>query len=210
MAIRPSRLRPRRSGRALLALVFTVAVVGPGSAGADHHDEPTALSATKGKPVVVLNTSLGEITLELDADKAPISVENFLQYVDAGHFDGTIFHRVIDGFMIQGGGFAPGMKQKPTREPIKNEADNGLQNDRGTIAMARTSDKDSATAQFFINLKDNDFLNHGGRDFGYAVFGRVSDGMDVVDRIAKVKTTRKGPHGDVPADDVVIESAKRR
>ena len=160
--------------------------------------------------MVVLKTSLGDITLELDDKKAPVTVANFLQYVDDGFYDGTVFHRVIGGFMIQGGGFEAGMKQKKTRKPIKNEADNGLKNDRGTIAMARTQQKDSATAQFFISLKDNDFLNHGSRDFGYAVFGRVSDGMDVVDRVAKVETGRKGGHGDVPIEDVVIESARRK
>ena len=160
--------------------------------------------------MVVLTTNKGAITIELDEEKAPISVANFLQYVDDGHFDGTIFHRVIPDFMIQGGGFEPGMKQKGTRDPIKNEADNGLKNERGTLAMARTQVVDSATAQFFINLKDNDFLNHGGRDFGYAVFGRVTDGMDVVDAIAGVATGSKGGHGDVPADDVVIEKAERK
>jgi peptidyl-prolyl cis-trans isomerase A (cyclophilin A) len=189
---------------------MALVVCGAGPAAADHHEGgPTKKPTTKGKPMVVLKTSLGEFTLELDDKKAPVTVENFLQYVDDGFYDGTVFHRVIGGFMIQGGGFEAGMKQKKTREPIKNEADNGLKNDRGTIAMARTQQKDSATAQFFISLKDNDFLNHGSRDFGYAVFGRVSDGMDVVDRIAKVETGRKGGHGDVPLKDVVIESARR-
>ncbi|HBZ71970.1 MAG TPA: peptidylprolyl isomerase A [Deltaproteobacteria bacterium] len=158
-----------------------------------------------GKPVVVLATSLGDITLELDPEKAPITVENFLAYVDAGFFDGTIFHRVIPNFMIQGGGLTPNLSQKPTRAPIKNEADNGLKNDAGTIAMARTSARDSATAQFFINLKDNDFLNHGVRDFGYAVFGHVTQGMDVVRKIGAVPT---GPN-DVPLQPVLIKSAKR-
>ena len=176
----------------------------------ESSEGPPSAPAMKGKPVVVLHTSSGDITVELNADEAPISVENFLQYADDGHFDGTIFHRVIDGFMIQGGGFEPSMQQKPTRGPIKNEADNGLLNERGTLAMARTSMKDSATAQFFINLKDNDFLNHGSRDFGYAVFGRVTDGMDVVDRIAKVKTGQSGGMGDVPVEAVVIESVERR
>jgi len=155
--------------------------------------------------VVILTTSLGEIKIELDAEKAPISSENFLAYVDDGFYDGTIFHRVISGFMVQGGGMTPDMRQKPTKAPIKNEADNGLKNDRGTIAMARTADVNSATAQFFINHRDNDFLNHGARDFGYAVFGHVVDGMDVVDKIAAVPT---GP-GDVPTEAVVIESARR-
>jgi len=173
--------------------------------------QPAAADAAKGgKPVVILTTSLGAIEVELDAEKAPITVENFLEYVDDGHFDGTIFHRVIPGFMIQGGGFEPSFSQKPTRAAIKNEADNGLKNDRGTLAMARTSVVDSATAQFFINLTDNDFLNHGGRDFGYAVFGRVIGGMDVVDKIAGVPTGNKGPHQNVPTTPVVIESAKRK
>ena len=189
-----------KRGVALPALLVALLVFGAGPVAAGHHEGGAAEKPMKkGKPVVVLNTSQGAITLELDDEKAPVTVANFLEYVDAGHYDGTVFHRVIDGFMIQGGGFEPGMKQKSTRAPIKNEADNGLKNDRGTIAMARTAQKDSATAQFFINLKDNDFLNHGSRDFGYAVFGRVTDGMDVVDRIAKVETARKGGHGDVPA-----------
>ncbi len=164
----------------------------------------------KGMQLVVLHTSHGAISVELDADKAPVTVANFLQYADDGHYDGTIFHRVIDGFMIQGGGFDKDMNQKPTRAPIQNEADNGLLNDRGTLAMARTQAKDSATAQFFINLKANAFLDHGQRDFGYAVFGRVSDGMDVVDRIAKLQTGNAGGHQNVPVEPVVIESVERR
>jgi peptidyl-prolyl cis-trans isomerase A (cyclophilin A) len=161
------------------------------------------------KPVVILETSLGKIKLELEPDKAPVTVANFLAYVDKGFFDGTIFHRVIPGFMIQGGGFTADMTQKPTQPPIKNEADNGLTNDSWTIAMARTQVKDSATAQFFINLKDNDFLNHGGRDFGYAVFGKVTDGVDVVEKIAGVKTATRGGHQNVPVEPVVIKSARR-
>jgi peptidyl-prolyl cis-trans isomerase B (cyclophilin B) len=151
----------------------------------------------------------GDITLELDQAKAPKSVENFLAYVKKGHYDNTVFHRVIPGFMVQGGGFEPGMKQKKTKAPIKNEAANGLKNKRGTLAMARTNVVDSATAQFFINLANNDFLNHGSRDFGYAVFAKVVKGMDVVDAIAKVRTTRSGMHEAVPAEPVVIESIKR-
>jgi peptidyl-prolyl cis-trans isomerase A (cyclophilin A) len=167
--------------------------------------------AAKGgeKSVVILSTSQGDIKIELDAEKAPITVENFLSYVDEGFFEGTIFHRVIPGFMIQGGGFDPEMGRKETRAPIKNEADNGIPNERGTLAMARTSDVDSATSQFFINLTDNDFLNHGTRDFGYAVFGKVVDGMDVVDEIAATQTTRKGGHSDVPVEPIVINSARR-
>jgi len=156
--------------------------------------------------VVMLETSLGTIELELDAEKAPISVENFLAYVDAGHYDGTIFHRVIPGFMIQGGGFDTSMKQKATRAPIKNEADNGLLNARGTVAMARTNDVNSATSQFFINVVDNGFLNHGGRDFGYAVFAKVTAGMDVADKIAAVKRGAQ----DVPVEQVVIKKASRK
>ncbi len=158
---------------------------------------------------VALTTNHGKITIELDADKAPKTVENFLAYVKAGHYDGTIFHRVINGFMIQGGGFEPGMKQKPTEEPIENEAANGLTNDCYTIAMARTNDPHSATAQFFINVKDNDFLNYSGpNNWGYCVFGKVTEGTDVVDAIRKVRTGSKGFHGDVPVEDVVIEKAE--
>lgn len=156
--------------------------------------------------MVVLTTSLGEITIALDAEKAPISVKNFLDYVDANFYDGTIFHRVINGFMVQGGGFSPDMRQKTTKASIRNEADNGLKNVRGTLAMARTQVKDSATAQFFINLVDNTFLDHGSRDFGYAVFGTVVQGMDVVDRIATVKTAR----GDVPVEPILILQARRQ
>ena len=153
---------------------------------------------------------LGIITLELDQDKAPKSVENFLQYVKKGHYDGTIFHRVIPGFMVQGGGFAPGMTQKPTDAQIENEANNGLKNNNYTIAMARTNAPHSATAQFFINVKDNDFLNFTSptaSGWGYAVFGKVIAGTDVVDQIKAVKTGRKGFHDDVPLQDVVIEKA---
>ena len=160
-------------------------------------------------PKVLLTTSLGEIEVELAADKAPVSTQNFLKYVDSGFYNGTQFHRVIPGFMVQGGGFDADMGQKDTFKPIKNEADNGLRNDRGTIAMARTQAVDSATSQFFINHKDNDFLNHGGRDFGYAVFGKVVRGMDVVDRIAKVRTGNRGMHQNVPVEPVLILSAKK-
>lgn len=159
--------------------------------------------------MVIVKTSHGEFTIELYPDQAPVTVENFLAYVDDGFFDGTIFHRVISGFMIQGGGFTAEMQQKSTRAPIKNEADNGLKNTRGTLSMARTQQKDSATAQFFINLTDNTFLDHGARDFGYAVFGKVTDGMDVVDKIATVKTGNRGGHADVPMEAVTIESARR-
>ncbi|MGA3252393.1 MAG: peptidylprolyl isomerase [Paraburkholderia sp.] len=160
--------------------------------------------------MVELHTNHGVIKLELDAEKAPKSVENFLNYVKAGHYDNTVFHRVIDGFMIQGGGFEPGMKQKPTEAPITNEANNGLKNVNGSVAMARTNDPHSATAQFFININDNDFLNHSSptpQGWGYAVFGKVVEGLDVVEKIRKVKTGSKGFHQDVPADDVIIEKA---
>ncbi len=152
----------------------------------------------------------GVITLELDAVKAPKSTENFLNYVKKGHYDGTIFHRVIPGFMVQGGGFQPGMTQKPTDAPVENEANNGLKNDNYTVAMARTQAPHSASAQFFINIADNNFLNHTAptaQGWGYAVFGKVVGGKDVVDRIKAVKTARKGFHDDVPKDDVVIEKA---
>ena len=156
---------------------------------------------------VQIETSAGTIRIELDVERAPLSAQNFIDYVTQGHYDGTIFHRVIKGFMLQGGGFEPGMKQKPTAAPIKNEADNGLKNNKYTLAMARTSDPHSATAQFFINTTDNGFLNHtapSAQGWGYAVFGKVVDGADVVDRIEGVATGRRGMHDDVPKDDVVI------
>jgi len=160
--------------------------------------------------MVRFETSLGGFTLELDAEKAPETVANFLQYVDDGFFDGLIFHRVIPGFMIQGGGLDASMDQKRGRAPIKNEAKNGLKNDRGTVAMARTSDINSATSQFFINLVDNDFLNNSPGNYGYAVFGKVVDGMDTVDRMAKERTGNRQGHQDVPVTDIVITSAKRQ
>jgi len=160
-------------------------------------------------PVVELDTSEGKITLELNAEAAPKTTANFLEYARSGFYDGTIFHRVIDGFMIQGGGFDPAMNQKETRTPISNEAKNGLKNAVGTIAMARTKDPHSATAQFFINVADNTSLDYPSFDgWGYAVFGKVTDGLDVIQKIAKVRTTRKGYHGDVPVEDVVIRSAR--
>jgi cyclophilin family peptidyl-prolyl cis-trans isomerase len=160
---------------------------------------------------VVFETTLGSFEVELFDKEAPISAQNFQEYVDEGFFDGLIFHRVIPGFMIQGGGFGPGMKQKKTKEPIKNEAANGLKNKRGTLAMARTNVVDSATAQFFVNLVDNDFLDHAGKsNYGYAVFGKVTSGMDVIDQIAKVATTNRGGHQNVPAADVVITKASAK
>jgi len=162
-------------------------------------------------PMVTLKTNLGDITLELDAEKAPISVKNFLSYANEGHYNGTIFHRVIPGFMIQGGGFEPGMSQKGTKAQITNEANNGLTNNKYTVAMARTPDPHSATSQFFINVNDNDFLNFSSetsQGWGYAVFGKVTSGQDVVEKIEGVATGRSGPHGDVPQEDVVIESVE--
>ena len=161
--------------------------------------------------MIKLHTNHGVISLELDAVKAPDTAANFIQYVNDGHYNNTVFHRVIDGFMIQGGGFEPGMKQKPTRDPVQNEANNGLKNDLYTVAMARTSAPHSASAQFFINVGNNDFLNHSAptpQGWGYCVFGKVVDGTDVVDKIRKVKTGSKGMHQDVPVEDVIIEKAE--
>lgn len=193
--------------RSLTLLVFSVIALSPFNL-AMGAEEKMKQPETR---IVEMKTSEGLIKIELWADKAPITVKNFVSYVESGFYDGTIFHRVIDNFMIQGGGFTAEMVQKKPQEPIKNEAANGLKNDRGTIAMARTNVVDSATSQFFINVADNNPLNH--RDdspagFGYAVFGKVIEGMDVVDKIKKVTTTRVGPHQDVPAKPVVIESAK--
>jgi peptidyl-prolyl cis-trans isomerase A (cyclophilin A) len=172
-----------------------------------------ASAADKDHPVVVLETSMGSITIELDRAKAPITVDNFLKYVDDGFYNNTIFHRVIPNFMIQGGGMTQDLREKKTTYPsIKNESTNGLKNKRGTIAMARTSVPDSASSQFFINLKDNEFLDRANAadGVGYAVFGKVTEGMDVVDKIAKVQTVRKGPHEAVPVEPVIIKSAKRK
>ncbi|TVQ99625.1 MAG: peptidyl-prolyl cis-trans isomerase [Desulfovibrionales bacterium] len=184
---------------------FTASAQDAASPAPDEGAQPLEKMMT----TVVMTTSHGAITIELDAEKAPITVENFLRYVDEGFFQDTIFHRVIPGFMIQGGGMNEDMTPKRGHPPIKNEADNGLKNLRGTLAMARTADINSATSQFFINLKDNAFLDHGGRDFGYAVFGKVVDGMDVVDAIAGVKTGNKGMHQDVPVDPVLITGMAR-
>ena len=186
-----------------LLLAITVGLL-PASASAQQDN-----ATKKGTAMVTVNmeTSAGTIKLELDSNKAPQTVENFVAYAKDGHYDGTIFHRVIAGFMIQGGGFDESMKQKATKTPIKNEADNGLKNDDGTIAMARTSDPNSATAQFFINVKDNDFLNYSSpspQGWGYAVFGKVVDGMDVVRKIEQVSTGNRAGHSDVPTENVVI------
>lgn len=166
-----------------------------------------AFAASNTTTRVLLTTSAGNIELSLDNEKAPVSVKNFVEYVNNGFYNGTTFHRVIPGFMVQGGGFSGEMNQKATNAPIKNEADNGLRNQRGTIAMARTADKDSATSQFFINVADNAFLDHGQRDFGYAVFGKVVKGMDVVDKISQVPTKNVGPYQNVPTTPIVIQSA---
>ena len=193
-----------------LCLIFAlIAFPGEGHPHSDpEHNKNTSADSSgkkeRRKPMVLITTSQGDIKLELYEEEAPITVANFLSYVEEGFFDGTIFHRVINNFMIQGGGFSADMKQKPTKAPIKNEADNGLKNDRGTIVMARTAVVDSATSQFFINHRDNTFLNHGARDFGYAVFGKVVEGIEIVDKIAAVKTKP----GDVPVETVSILSIK--
>lgn len=180
--------------------------------GAPAEEQPMSNSSKNQHPIVLLKTNKGDIKIELDGEKAPISVKNFLEYVSQGHYNHTIFHRVIDGFMIQGGGFSADMQQKPTLAPIKNEADNGLLNKRGTLAMARTSLVDSATAQFFINVNDNaflDFKSKNPREYGYSVFGCVIEGMDVVDKIKKVKTGTRGAFENVPTEVVEIIEAKQ-
>ncbi len=192
-----------RVRQAFLAAVFGAAIAAAGAVA----EEP---APAQENTMITIETSLGDLTVELFDAKAPVTVENFLAYVDAGFFDGTIFHRVIPRFMIQGGGFTADMAQKRTRPPIRNEAANGLKNERGTLAMARTGEIHSATSQFFINLVDNAALDHGVRDYGYAVFGRVTEGMDVVDRIAAVPTGTRGGHRDVPVEPVVIRAVRRR
>ena len=159
--------------------------------------------------MVRFETTLGEFTVELFEKEAPVTVANFLKYIDDGFFDGTIFHRIVPGFVIQGGGFTEDMTQKRTRPPVKNEADNGLKNERGTLSMARTNDINSATSQFFVNLKDNDFLDHKRGNFGYAVFARVTEGMDVIDKIAAVETGRRRGFDDVPVEPVIMKSVRR-
>lgn len=202
-------LRLPRNLISLLAFIFTLAtfLVPSAQAANSSSQEGTTMSTN---PQVLLHTNKGDITLELNAEKAPKTVENFLNYVNAGFYDGTIFHRVIPNFMVQGGGFEPGMAQKNTNDPVENEANNGLKNDMYTVAMARTSDPHSATAQFFINVANNDFLNHTNptpNGWGYAVFGKVVEGQDVVDTLKGVKTGSKGFHQDVPVEDLIIESA---
>jgi len=196
-------LRFRLWHRIAMATTFMFCASFP--TGSNGADKPVVKT-----PKVVLSTTLGDITIELYPDKAPITVENFLAYADSGFYNGTICHRVIPGFMVQGGGFTEDMKQKPTQPTIKNEADNGLKNERGTLAMARTRDINSASSQFFINLADNAFLDHGGRDFGYAVFGKVIKGMDVVDKIAAVPTGARSTYQNVPQEPVVIRSVRRK
>ena len=200
----------------LLACTCALATMMPAPAGAQPaaSSNPTTSEGTKPMsttPRVKLQTNQGEIVITLDAEKAPKTVENFLGYVNSGFYNGTVFHRVIDGFMIQGGGFESGLKQKPTQAPIENEADNGLKNEKYTLAMARTSDPHSATAQFFINVADNDFLNFTAptpNGWGYAVFGKVTEGTEVVDKIKGVKTGNSGFHQNVPTEDVIIEKAE--
>ena len=193
-----------------LLLTATVArAADPATGDAAAPKEGAKMEQTGKNPIVVISTSMGDIEAELYADKAPESVKNFLAYAQSGHYDGTVFHRVIKDFMIQGGGMLPDMSQKPTKAPIKNEADNGLKNTNGTLAMARTSVVDSATSQFFINVKDNAFLDHKSKTpqgYGYAVFGKVISGMDVVEKIENVSTGSKGMHQDVPVEPVVIKS----
>ena len=195
-----------------MRLLLTFCLLLPLMAAADtpeNDGENNRETETKENTTVILHTNHGAITVELFEEEAPLSVANFKEYARNGHYDGTLFHRVIPNFMIQGGGFDTDFQQKSTRDPIRNEADNGLSNQRGTLAMARTNDPHSATSQFFINVTDNDFLNHrspnSGQTWGYAVFGRVTDGMDVVDAIRQVETGRRGFHQDVPTEGVIIE-----
>jgi len=191
-------------------LLMSVFLFVPWLASAQQAETTPSNPFEKELPTVVIHTSRGDIEVELYEDQAPVTVKNFLDYTRKGYYDGTIFHRVIPGFMIQGGGFDAELEQKPTEAPIENEADNGLSNQRGTLAMARTNEPDSATAQFFINVVDNPALNHrgkqSGRTWGYAVFGRVIEGMDVVDQIRAVPTEARGPHQDVPIEPVIIEN----
>jgi peptidyl-prolyl cis-trans isomerase A (cyclophilin A) len=203
-------LRPSVWLSVLVAFALTASVAGAAARKRVKASRaPAAASSAKG-PVVALKTSMGIIRVQLDPAKAPASTENFLKYVDAKFYDGTVFHRVIPGFMVQGGGLTADLKEKTPRAPVKNEAKNGLKNVRGSIAMARTADPNSATSQFFINVVDNVFLDPPGADgYGYAVFGKVVEGMDVVDKIRDVRTTTKGPYANCPAEPVVIESARK-
>lgn len=211
--MRTSNFLTRMPGFSLSAFIIACAAsiaLSMGSAAQAASSTPTEGKPMSSTPRVKLQTNHGDIIIELDAEKAPKSVENFLTYVNEGFYDGTVFHRVINNFMVQGGGFDSSMKQKQTNAPLENEANNGLKNDRYTLAMARTSDPHSATAQFFINIADNDFLNFTSptpNGWGYAVFGKVVEGTDVVDKIKSVKTGTKGFHQDVPTEDVIIEKA---
>lgn len=202
--------RPVSLTAALFACALFLGVAGCGAS--EPGKQTVSTDPAPGQPPnprVLIETGKGDITVELFPGNAPLTVRNFLDYANAGFYDGLIFHRVIPGFMIQGGGMTSGLAQKSTREPIANEAKNGLRNLRGTLAMARTSDINSATSQFFVNLVDNAFLDHSPGNYGYAVFGRVTAGMDTVDQIAKVKTGRSKGHADVPVDEVVVLSARR-
>lgn len=211
MTSRYSPLHLLRLTACSFALAFAPALVSAAHAAAPSNSTSEGTKAMSTNPRVKLHTNQGDMVITLDAAKAPKTVENFLTYVKEGFYNGTVFHRVIDGFMIQGGGFEPGMKQKQTHAPIENEANNGLKNDKYTLAMARTSDPHSATAQFFINVSNNDFLNFTAptpNGWGYAVFGSVTEGTDVVDKIKGVKTGNKGFHQNVPNEDVIIEKAE--
>lgn len=211
MMSRYSPLHLLRLTACSFALAFAPALVSAAPAVAPSNSTSEGTKAMSTNPRVKLHTNQGDMVITLDAAKAPKTVENFLTYVKEGFYNGTVFHRVIDGFMIQGGGFEPGMKQKQTHAPIENEANNGLKNDKYTLAMARTSDPHSATAQFFINVANNDFLNFTAptpNGWGYAVFGSVTEGTDVVDKIKGVKTGNKGFHQNVPNEDVIIEKAE--
>ena len=207
--MRSRSLTPVTLALTLLLTAATARAADPAPGTAASTKEGAKMEQTGKNPIVVISTSKGDIEAELYADKAPETVKNFLAYAESGHYNGTVFHRVIKDFMIQGGGMTADMQQKPTKAPIKNEADNGLKNLDGTLAMARTSQVDSATSQFFINVKDNGFLDHKSKTpqgYGYAVFGKVIGGMDVVEKIENVPTTSKGMHQDVPAEPVVIKS----
>nr|WP_269784294.1 peptidylprolyl isomerase [Achromobacter deleyi] len=211
MMSRYSPLHLLRLTACSFALAFAPALVSAAPAAAPSNSTSEGTKAMSTNPRVKLHTNQGDMVITLDAAKAPKTVENFLTYVKEGFYNGTVFHRVIDGFMIQGGGFEPGMKQKQTHAPIENEANNGLKNDKYTLAMARTSDPHSATAQFFINVSNNDFLNFTAptpNGWGYAVFGTITEGTDVVDKIKGVKTGNKGFHQNVPNEDVIIEKAE--
>ncbi len=211
MMSRYSPLHLLRLTACSFALAFAPALVSAAPAAAPSNSTSEGTKAMSTNPRVKLHTNQGDMVITVDAAKAPKTVENFLTYVKEGFYNGTVFHRVIDGFMIQGGGFEPGMKQKQTHAPIENEANNGLKNDKYTLAMARTSDPHSATAQFFINVSNNDFLNFTAptpNGWGYAVFGSVTEGTDVVDKIKGVKTGNKGFHQNVPNEDVIIEKAE--